>query len=148
MIDLYDTDIVAWSEQQAAELRRRADGNDTAVDWLNVAEEIEAMGRSDKREIGKRLSVICLHLLKWRFQPEGRSGSWRGSIVEARDEIADLIEESPTLQPYSATWLAWAYARGRRKAEAETGLNELPTACPWSIDQVFDRDFWPEDTVP
>jgi Domain of unknown function DUF29 len=124
--ELYDTDIALWSERQAAELRRRADGNDTAVDWLNVAEEIEAMGRSDKREIGKRLSVTCRHLLKWRFLPEGRSGSWRGSIVDARDEIA----------------------RGRRKAEAETGLNELPTACPWSIDQVFDRDFWPEDTVP
>ena len=145
MSDLYDTDVALWSERQAAELRRRAGGNDTAIDWLNVAEEIEAMGRSDKREISKRLSVICQHLLKWRFQPDGQSGSWRGSIVEAREEIADLIEESPSLEPYPATRLVWAYARGRRKAEAETGLSDLPASCPWPIEAVLDHEFWPGD---
>ena len=143
--DLYDTDVALWSERQAAELRRRAGGNDTAIDWLNVAEEIEAMGRSDKREIRNRLAVICEHLLKWRFQPGERSGSWRGSIVEARDRIADLIKESPTLRPYPATVLADAWPAGRRKAEAETGLSDLPASCPWSIEALLDHEFWPGD---
>jgi hypothetical protein len=147
MSDLYEADIARWADEQAAELRRRAGGNDTSIDWLNVAEEIEAMGRSDKREIRNRLAVICEHLLKWRFQADARSGSWRGSIVEARDQIADVIEESPSLRPYPAARLVWAYARGRRKAEADTGLLDLPPVCPWTVDQVCDPEFWPEEAA-
>jgi hypothetical protein len=87
--------------------------------------------------------VLCAHLLKWEYQPRLRSNSWRGSIREARRQIADLIEESPTLAPYPAAKLADAYGRGREDAEAETGLLDLPEACPWTIEQVLDRSFWP-----
>ena len=80
------------------------------------------MARSDRREIRDRLAVICEHLLKWEYQPAGRGGSWRGCVREARRQIADLIEESPTLEPYPATRLAWAYSRGREKAEDDAGL--------------------------
>src|SRR5689334_1934812 len=69
--DLYDTDVAAWSEQQAKALRRRAANE---IDWDNVAEEIESLSRSDKREICSRLAVICEHLLKWHLQPDARSG--------------------------------------------------------------------------
>ena len=145
MSDLYEEDVVLWSEQQAELLRRRATGNDREIDWLNVAEEIESLAKSDRREIHNRLTVICEHLLKWRFQPDGRGGSWRGSIIEARDQIADLIEESPSLVPYPATRLVRAYARGRRRAETETGLLDLPTVCPWTIEQLLDHEFWPDE---
>jgi uncharacterized protein DUF29 len=147
MSDLYDSDVAAWSEQQAALLRRRAAGelvNEADIDWRNVAEEIEDLARSDKREINNRLIVICEHLLKWRYQPEGRGGSWRGSVIEARDKIADLIEESPSLRPWPGSRLVQAYGRGCRKAEAETGLTRLPAICEWSIEQVLDHDFWPD----
>ena len=138
--DLYDTDFHEWAETQAGLLRNRSAN---ALDWDNLAEEIEALARSDRREIRNRLVVLCAHLLRWEFQPRLRSNSWRGSIREGRRQIADLIEESPTLAPYPATKLADAYGRGREDAEAETGLLDLPEACPWTIEQVLDRSFWP-----
>jgi len=143
MSDLYETDSAAWAEQQAEALRRRAANE---IDWDNVAEEIESLSRSDKREIRSRLAVICEHLLKWQYQPDTRSGSWRSSIREGRDKIADLIEESPSLADYPAAHLAGprgAYARGRAKAADETGIAGLPETCPWTIEQVLDHGFWP-----
>lgn len=138
MSDLYDTDIVRWSEQQASLLRRRAANE---VDWDNVAGEIEGLSRTDKREIRSRLAVICEHLLKLQFQPEERSNSWRDRLREARREIADLLEESPSLATYSAERLPWAYARAKEKFEAETGLLHLPDKCPWTLARVLSREF-------
>jgi hypothetical protein len=138
--ELYDTDTAAWAETQADALRRRATNE---IDWDNVAEEIESLARSDRREIRNRLAVICEHLLKWEYQPGGRCGSWRGSVREARRQIADLIEESPSLQPYPATRLAWAYGHGREKAEDDAGLLDLPLDCPWTVEQLLDHAFWP-----
>lgn len=141
----YDTDFALWSERQANALRRRANNE---IDWGNVAAEIESLGKSDQREIRSRLAVICAHLLKLRFQPEARSNSWRSSIRENRDAIADLIEESPSLASYPATQLGGprgAYARARISAAEETGIADLPEPCPWTIEQVLDPDFWPED---
>ena len=117
MIDLYEADIAAWAEQQADALRRRAANE---IDWENVAEEIESLARSDRREIRNRLAIICEHLLKWAYQPEHRSGSWRGSVVEARDQITRLVQESPSLRDYPAAVVAEDYPPRRRKAEAET----------------------------
>jgi len=139
MSDLYETDAAAWAEQQADALRRRASNE---IDWDNVAEEIDSLARSDRREIRNRLAVICEHLLKWEFQTALRSGSWRGSVVEARDQVARLVQESPSLRDYPAKVLAEAYPSGRRKAEAETGL-DLPATCPWTIEQLLDHGFWP-----
>ena len=140
MSDLYETDFALWSERQAAALRRRA-GNE--IDWENVAEEIESLGKSDRREIRSRLAVILTHLLKWQFQPDARSSSWRGSVVENRNKIADLIDESPSLRNYPGQVLAKVYDDAREVAEAETGLI-VPGACPWTAEQVLDRKFWPE----
>jgi hypothetical protein len=143
MSTLYETDSAAWAEQQADALRRRAANE---IDWDNVAEEIESLSRSDKREIRSRLAVICEYLLKWQFQADARSGSWRSSIREGRDKIADLIEESPSLAGYPALHFGGprgAYARGRAKAAEETGIADLPEASPWTIEQVLDPAFWP-----
>jgi hypothetical protein len=137
----YATDFAAWSEAQAAALRRRASNE---IDWENVAEEIEGLSRSDRREIRSRLAILCEHLLKWRFQPEARSPSWKSSIRESRDKIADLIEESPSLADCPAAYFAGAYARGRKAAADETGVVDLPEICPWTIGQVLDSEFWPD----
>jgi len=138
----YDTDTVAWAEQQADALRRRATNE---IDWDNVAEEINDLARSDRREIRNRLVVICTHLLKWAHSPGEAPSSWRGSIQEARHQIADLIEESPSLHDYPATVLAKSYARGRENARYETGRADLPPICPWTIEQVLDVDFLPSE---
>jgi Domain of unknown function DUF29 len=142
MSDLYDTDIALWAEHQAELLRRRASNE---LDWPALAEEIEDVARRERDQIESRVAVLCEHLLKWQFQPEQRGGSWRGSIVEARDRIARVVRNSPSLHSYPAVALAEAYAAGRRKAEAETELTELPTECPWTIEQVRDHDFWPDE---
>lgn len=143
----YDRDFALWSERQAEALRRRADYEraDNEIDWENVAEEIESLGRSDKREIRNRLAVLCEHLLKWQFQPQARSNSWRASIFEARNKIRDLIEESPSLKGYPASRLDGSYADGRELAALETEIADLPATCPWTIDQVRDPGFWPGD---
>ena len=144
----YDTDFAAWSDHQAELLRRMGAGErvNNQVDWENVAEEIETLGHSDKREIRNRLAVICEHLLKWVHQPEQRSSSWRGSVVEARQQIASLIEESPSLKGYPATALVGrhgAYVHGRAKVMIVAELVGLPEICPWSIEQLLDDDYWP-----
>jgi hypothetical protein len=141
MTDGYETDFHRWAETQAGLLRTRSANE---LDWDNLAEEIGALARSDRREIRNRLVVLCAHLLKWEFQPAQRSNSWRSSIREARRQIAGLIEESPTLAGYPADKLADAYGHGREDAEAEAGLPDLPADCPWTIEQVLDDAFWPE----
>lgn len=142
MGNLYDTDTVLWAERQADALRRRAANE---VDWDNVAEEIEDAGNRYRDRIESRLATACAHLLKWQFQPDHRSGSWRGSIAENRNRIAQVTRNYPSVRNYPAQVLANSYGAGRRVAMAETGLTDLPDACPWTIDHILDHDFWPEE---
>jgi hypothetical protein len=145
MSDLYDTDTALWSDQQAALLRRLAAGErvNDQVDWENVIEEIQDVRKRYEDEIESRLITLCTHLLKWHYQPAMRSDSWRSVIVRSRNRIARLARKMPTLAPYPAAALAKAYPDGRLAAEAETGLTDLPAACPWTIEQLMDPGFWP-----
>ena len=138
------TDFYAWTRQQAEALRRRAGKDaDNEIDWENVAEEIESLGRSDRRAIGSRLTILLIHLLKWRYQPGERCGRWKSSIREARDRIAVLLEESPSLRQEPALRLDKSYKRAVPRALDETGLYHMPEDCPWTIEQVLDDDFLP-----
>jgi hypothetical protein len=92
---LYDRDFYAWSVEQAALLR---EGRVAEADLENIAEELESMGKAEKREFVSRLTVLLLHLLKWRHQRSGRGKSWRLSIANARDDIADHLEDNPSLK--------------------------------------------------
>jgi hypothetical protein len=136
----YETDLYAWTQEQATALRRRAWNE---LDVCNLAEEIEDMGKSTRRELGSRLEVLLVHLLKWRYQPEFQCGSWRGSIMEQRHQIEDILDDSPSLRPYIAERLAKAWPRACAQTVRETGLLHLPEVCPWSIAQVLDADFLP-----
>ena len=140
----YEADFAQWSLEQAELLR---DGSIEGLDRENLAEEIESLGRSDKREIGNRLGKLLVHLLKWRFQPEGRSGSWRSSIREQRRGVAKLIEESPSLKGHPAEVLAEEYEAARIDASDETGLNlsVFPLECPFSLQQILDPEFLPDE---
>lgn len=140
MADLYQTDIARWAAEQAALLRRRAANR---LDWENLAEEIEAVGISQRREARSRLRLLLQHLLKWQFQPEHQSRSWRATIVTQRRDLEEVLADSPSLRPYAAAELGNAYERARDAAEAETGLLHLPTSCPWLIEQVLDPKFLP-----
>jgi Domain of unknown function DUF29 len=140
---LYDSDFYAWSVEQAALLR---EGRAAEADLENIAAEIESIGKAEKREFVSCLTVLMLHLLKWRCQPSGRGNSCRLSIADARDEIADLLKDSPSLRSNLDSATASAYRDARRKAAIETDMGEeaFPAECPWSFGQAIDAGFWPE----
>ena len=140
---LHDRDFYAWSRQQAALLR---EGRVAEADLSAIAEEIESMGKTEKRELVSRLTVLLLYLLKSRFQPTGRGNSWCLSIANARDEIADLIDDNPSLKPLLGQLTASAYRYARRKAVIETKMGEeaFPAACPWASAEAMKAGFSPE----
>jgi hypothetical protein len=139
----YDEDFVAWTEEQARLLRA---GEFSQLDIENIAEELESMGRSDKREIESRLEVLLTHLLKWQLQVKMRSPSWSGTIREQRRKIGKLLRASPSLRPLLAQMVPEAYPEARDKASDETGLTEtaFPAECPFSPEQILSEDFLPE----
>ena len=98
---LYEQDFIAWTEQQARLLRgEAARGSNRALDWENLAEEVEGLGRSERRELSSQLRRIMEHLWKLEFSPavEPRAG-WRGSIANARAEMRTLLRSDPGLRP-------------------------------------------------
>jgi hypothetical protein len=136
----YDDDFVVWSERQAELLRRRAAGelvNDAEIDWPNVAEEIESVGRSERRELRSRLTRLLQHLLKWRYQPDHRSRSWRTTISGQRRDLEALLKDSPSLRATLADALTDAYPAARADAMTETGLLDLPQTSPFTIEQAL-----------
>ncbi|MBI3328376.1 MAG: DUF29 domain-containing protein [Nitrospinae bacterium] len=141
--DLYEEDFFEWTQTTAASIRA---GKWEAIDPESVAEEIESLGKRDRRELGSRLQVLVMHLLKWRYQPAERSGSWRGTIEDQRTEILDLLDDSPSLRRQVPAILAQRYPRARAKAGGETGVavETFPPTCPWTADQVLAADFWPK----
>jgi hypothetical protein len=139
---LYDRDFYAWSREQAELLRA---GKLAQADIEHIAEEIDSMGRTEKRELISRLEVLLLHLLKWRFQPGKRGPSWEASTRVQRDRIADHLEDNPSLKPILPQALASAYRHAALEAVAETGLarSTFPGTCPWAVEEVLDEGFWP-----
>jgi hypothetical protein len=140
---LHDSDFYAWSLEQAALLRA---GRTAEADLAAIAEEIESMGKTEKRELVSRLTVLLLHLLKWRYQPGGRGSSWRLSTANARDEIVDLLDDNPSLKSVLDEVMASAYRYARRRAAIETEMGEeaFPAQCPWSFAEAMDEGFWPD----
>ena len=140
---LYDSDFYAWTTEQAELLRT---GRLSEMDLEHLAEEIESLGRSEKRELVSRLTILLLHLLKWQFQPMRHGPSWRLSIATTRDILADHLDENPSLRVTIEASVTVAYRRARRNASVETGLADaiFPAVCPWSVDQLLSEDFWPQ----
>jgi hypothetical protein len=140
----YDDDFFAWTQKQARLLRERELAD---VDAENLAEEIESMGKSDRREIRNRLVMLLTDLLKWQFQPRRRTKGRTGTIVDQRQQIEQVLEDSPSLRPVVPEYLARAYRRARDVAAAETDLKEtvFPDECPYTPEQILSEDFLPKD---
>ena len=140
--NLYDQDFYAWANEQAALLRA---GRLDAADIEHIAEEIESMGRSEKRELVDRLLVLMLHLLKWEFQPARRGNSWRLTIKSQRIRLAGHIEDNSSLKAKVDDAIGAAYPLAVIDAENETGLlsSVFPEECPYTFEQMMDADFWP-----
>jgi hypothetical protein len=139
----YGDDLYAWTTGQAAALRAL---RPAGLDWENLAEEIDTLGRSQKYRIESNLSVVLLHLLKLRYQPESGKSGWRSSVIEHRRRIERVLRDSPSLRRYPGSVLAEEYETARLRASDETGLpaSTFPRSSPFTIEQVLDPDFWPE----
>ena len=140
--NLYATDYVRWVDMTVQQLRAK---NYAAVDWDNLIEEIEDMSRRERRSLKSNLIVVLLHLLKWQYQPDRRSGSWRGSIREYRRRINDDLKDSPSLLPYLQAVFDECYDNARVQAadETEMPLNTFPASCPYSPEQVLNPEYLP-----
>jgi len=134
---LYDTDFAEWS-RRTAELVRA--GRLDEVDLEHVAEEIEDMGKRDRRAATNRTRVLLVHLLKWTAQKERRSPSWRRTIVEQRRRLAAIFRDSGSLRTLVRDSLPEIYRDAAEDALLETGL---PDRCPWSMEQILDTHFLP-----
>jgi hypothetical protein len=123
----YEDDLYAWTQEQAPFLRgRQSDG----LDWANLAEEIAALGGSDRRKLESRLCVGLLHLLKWQAQPGLRGASWRKTLRTQRREIRKLLQQSPSLRRHVPDLMGHAYPDAVKDAVDETSLppDRLPAA--------------------
>lgn len=149
----YEQDFYAWTQEQAAALRAEAALRSNApVDWENLAEEVESMGRSEKREISSRLRTILIHLLKWLYCPDLRErceNDWRTTIRTQRNDLADELEDSPSLRGYPLDIFAKIYTRARDDAadEARVPLKTFPKAPPFTLEQALDPRY-PNDLFP
>ncbi len=141
----YEDDVLLWSQQQARALRDRRFAE---LDIEHLADEIEDVGKSEKRELASRLAVLLAHLLKWRFQPNLRSNSWRATIRLQRRRVALALRETPSLISImrDPDWRESAWLDAVARAAKETGRpeDEFPESCPWSYDQACDSEFWPD----
>jgi Domain of unknown function DUF29 len=135
---LYEQDFYQWTQQMATVLRN---GHFDQLDIENIAEEIESLGRSDRRELKSRLTILLMHLLKWHYQPEQRSNSWRATITEQRIRILDLLLESPSLVNYLKVEVDRCYNNAKALAGDETGLNSIifPQNCPYLLTEILEQ---------
>jgi Domain of unknown function DUF29 len=140
----YEADFFAWTQEQAQLLRDR---DARGLDWENLAEEIDSMGRRDRRELESRLRVILHHLLKWRVQPGLRGRSWQSTLREQRRQAAKLLKESPSLRPQLPALIDGAYPDVLADALDDTGLplQVFPAECPFTVAQILDLAYVPEE---
>lgn len=140
--ELYELDFYAWTQQQAKFLQEE---KWSRLDIPNLVEEIESLGRQERRELKNRLGILLGHLLKWEFQPENRSKSWLATIREQRNQVLQLLDESPSLKPHLPEALEKAYQSALNLAVCETSLSyeAFPAQCPYSLEQALSLEFFP-----
>lgn len=138
----YETDVLAWSSEQARLLRA---GQFGLLDLEHIAEEIEDVGKSEQRELASRLAVLMAHLLKWHYQPERQSASWQRTIKEQRRALAFHLKQVPSLQTRLADteWLGAIWADAITRAIEETGMGGFPEECPWAVADLLSQDWLP-----
>jgi len=137
----HENDFYAWTQEQAYLLKT---GQVHQIDLPNIAEEIEDMGRSEKRQLEGRLEILIMHLLKWQFQPNLRSRSWQLTIKEQRLRLEKLLQRNPSLQPNLTEVIEDVYPLATISAERETGLSSFPETCAYTLTEILSPEFLPE----
>jgi Domain of unknown function DUF29 len=138
----YEADVIAWANEQAALLRS---GQLSAIDIEHIAEEILDVGKSEQRELESRMAVLLAHLLKWKFQPERQGRSWTKTINIQRELIKRRIRKTPSLKAdlEDAEWWSTAWGDALVMAERETGIEDFPEVCLWTVEEILCEDWLP-----
>jgi len=142
---LYEKDFHAWTHQHINFLNEKKFNQ---LDVNHLIEELEGMAKKDKSELVNRLVILIAHLLKWQYQSNRQGKSWRVTIDEQRDQItAGLLEETPSLNSYLVEAVKKSYSRAVKLAAKETGytLSHFPNQCPYSLEQLLNEDYYPEN---
>ena len=139
--ELYDHDFYAWVQEQAALLKARQ--FDT-LDLDNLIEEVESIARQERHLLWHRLRTLLTHLVNWWGNIPARCIQWQGVIRIQRHELQDILADSPSLAPIALEELAEAWASVHTQSAEEWCNAAFPKACPWTLAQVLDEDFWPD----
>lgn len=141
-INLYNRDFFAWTQEQIKLLKEKSFSK---LDVENLLEEVESMGKREKRELSNRLEILLMHLLKWKYQPEEQSKSWMRTIREQRHQIKKVMNDNPSLVPKIGEYISDSYSYARQNAHYETGvfLSKFPVNCEWVSDQLLSDEFFP-----
>ena len=134
-VTLYNQDFVEWTQQQSEYLKTRRWAE---LDVKNLIEELDALGRSEQKELGSYLQMLMMHLLKYQYQPERKTKSWITTIANCRDSIQDCLEDTPSLTRFlqDSEWIAKYYRRACREAAKETqkSVEIFPPQCPYTME--------------
>lgn len=144
---LYETDFYAWTQEQVSLLRDR---QWSQIDLTNLIDEVESLGKQQRQELRNRLGVLLGHLLKWEYQPQGRSRSWLATIRVQRRDTLRLLKENPSLKSALADTLIEAYENGKDLAMGDTDMPQqtFPLLCPYPLSQVLESRFYPGEMSP
>lgn len=144
MNQLYEQDYFLWLNETAKVLR---EGDLAQVDRMNLAEEIDAMGQSEKRAVESNLEIVLVHLLKYKYQPERCSNGWFATIFEHRKRLRKAFKESPSLENYSLAVFEECYQDARQMAVIETELpiNTFPDHSLFTVEEALNSDFLPNN---
>lgn len=141
--NLYERDYYLWIEDVLKKIQEKRWDE---MDWENLWEEIDDMGKSQKQRLTSNLRILLMHLLKWEFQPQKRTNSWKSTIIEHRRRILEQLESSPSLKNLLNSNLEATYQKARKDASLETNLalNTFPNQCPYTIERILAEDWFIE----
>ncbi|MCL1474580.1 DUF29 domain-containing protein [Argonema antarcticum] len=142
---LYEEDFYLWLQTNINLLKEEKFAE---IDLENLLEELESMGKSDKNALKSNLRVLLMHLLKYKYQPEKRTNSWRYTIIEHRQRLRDTFKTSPSLYGFFEEIFNESYQDARELAAGETGLsiNIFPPESPFTVEEVLNPNFLPPES--
>ncbi len=141
---LYEQDFYLWLQTNIKLLKEE---NFAEIDLENLLEELESMGKNDKNALKSNLRTILMHLLKYKYQPDKRTNSWKYTIIEHRIRLEDTFKTSPSLYRFLEDIFNESYQYARKLAAGETGLSIqiFPPESPFTIEEVLNPDFLPDE---
>lgn len=135
---LYERDFFKWTKMQAKHLKNL---DFSHLDISHLIEEIESLGRSERRTLESYLEILLMHMLKVTYQPKKHTKSWDLSIKNSRQKFKKVLKQNPSLKPKLPDILTDAYESARLDAAVDTGLDEtaFPVSCPWSLEEILNQ---------